>query len=112
VSLVDAAVGETVLALPFSHHAVSSPFYATGPIYIREDAEEASLNVNEIPQQLKTRTLSIRAYNKSSMMINAKICNGGQLNEYINLLFNDAKVDYLHIHFAAPGCYSCAVYRV
>ena len=41
VSLVDAEVGETVILLPFTHHDVSSPFRATGPIFVRSGASTA-----------------------------------------------------------------------
>lgn len=35
VSLADAEVGETVLAVPFVHHDVASPYRASGPVFTR-----------------------------------------------------------------------------
>lgn len=36
VSLQDAQQGETLLLLPYEHHAVAGPYRASGPIYVRE----------------------------------------------------------------------------
>lgn len=36
VSLADAEIGETVLLLPYIHHETSSPYKASGPIFVRE----------------------------------------------------------------------------
>ena len=38
VSLEDAEVGETVLLLPYTHHETTSPYKASGPIFVREKA--------------------------------------------------------------------------
>src|SRR5918996_6612343 len=62
VSLADAEVGETVLFLPFTHHDVSSPYRAAGPIFIRSGAATASPSAGEIPAMFRHRLLSIRAY--------------------------------------------------
>src|SRR5216684_6641260 len=49
VSLEDAAPGERVLLLPFTHHDVASPYRASGPIYVREAAKTAQLLPGEVP---------------------------------------------------------------
>src|SRR5207244_12139960 len=43
VSLVDAEPGERVILLPFEHHDVCSPYRASGPIFVREEARQADL---------------------------------------------------------------------
>ena len=48
VSLKEAEVGERVLLIPYKYHNVKSPYQASGPIFIRENAETAELNINEI----------------------------------------------------------------
>ena len=50
VSLVDAAVGETVLLLPYEHQAApGSPYRSSGAIFVRQGAEQAQPGVNEVP---------------------------------------------------------------
>lgn len=111
VSLVDAEVGETVILIPFVHHDVASPYRASGPIFVRRLAETASPAVNEVPGMLRHRTLSVRAYDGAGMMMDAAVVNGTEIETPIRRLFADARVSYLHIHNAGPGCYNCRVVR-
>ena len=111
VSLADAEVGETVLLLPFTHHDVSSPYRASGPIFVREGVSTASPSVNEIPTMFCHRQLSIRGYDAASMMVSADVVEGSVLEGTIRTLLADENVSYLHIHNARPGCYNCRVVR-
>ncbi|MBI3407856.1 MAG: DUF1203 domain-containing protein [Planctomycetes bacterium] len=109
VSLVDAEPGERVILLPFEHHDVASPYRASGPIFVRERAQQADLDVNELPEVVRHRLLSIRAYDHAGLMIGAEVAEGRDLEVQIGCFFADAKVAYLHLHNARPGCYSCRV---
>ncbi|WDE14004.1 DUF1203 domain-containing protein [Thalassomonas haliotis] len=112
VSLIDARVGEQVLALPYSHHDVDSPYRASGPVFVRLNAQSHLPAINEIPEVVKFRLLSLRAYNHEHMMIYALVTPGGELKAAIETMFAREQVAYLHIHNANPGCFSCAVHRV
>ena len=112
VSLEDAQVGERVLLINFTHHKVDSPYRASGPIFVREKAQTAQCAPNVIPSMLINRTLSLRAYNASNHMVTACVVEGKCLVENIKRIFEQEAVDYLHIHNAGAGCYSCAVYRI
>jgi hypothetical protein len=111
VSLVDAEPGEEVILVPFTHHDVTSPYRASGPIFIRVKAETAKLEVNEIPPLLRSRLLSLRAYDRGAMMVTADIVAGDELEQHISRLFADKRVEYLHVHNARPGCFNCEVRR-
>lgn len=111
VSLTDAAPGERVVLVPFTHQHADSPYRASGPIFIREAAQQASFGVNEVPELLRLRLLSVRAYDADGLMVDADVVDGRELESVINRLFNEARVDYLHIHFARPGCFACRVHR-
>lgn len=111
VSLIDAEPGETVLLVPFTHHDVTSPYRASGPIFVRANARMARPAINEIPAMLRSRLLSIRAYDKAAMMIGADMVNGSELEEHISRFFDDKRVEYLHLHNAHPGCFNCRVER-
>jgi len=112
VSLADAEIGETVLLLPYVHHDVSSPYRASGPIFIRAVAETARLAVNEVPEMLRSRLLSLRAYDGSATMIEAEVVPGTELEDAIRRMFSNGQASYLHIHNARPGCFKCRVVRV
>ena len=111
IGLADAEIGETVILLPFAHHDVDSPYRASGPIFVREHAKEARLFINEIPDVVLTRTMSVRAYDKDSMMIDAAVVPGSEIKGHIEKLFADPRIEYLHLHNAGAGCYSCKVER-
>jgi hypothetical protein len=111
VSLQDAAAGETLVLLPFTHQPADSPFKASGPIYVRESAREAAPRANEVPALLRLRMLSLRAYDADALMVGADIVDGKELESAIDRLFADPAVAYLHVHFAKPGCYACRIDR-
>lgn len=111
VSLSDAEPGEDVLLVPFTHHDVASPYRASGPIFVRVNAQTINLEVDEIPTMLRSRLLSIRAYDAAAMMVAADVVEGDELEKHIWRLFGDTRVDYMHLHNARPGCYNCEVRR-
>ena len=112
VSLVDAAVGETVLLLPFEHHASTSPYRASGPIFVRQLARQARLADNAVPPRFRTKRLSVRAYGTNGDLVAADLAAGDVLEPCIEAMFRRAEVDFLHLHHAAHGCYLCGVERV
>lgn len=111
VSLVDAAVGESVLVLSHPHHEVATPYRGVGPVYVRERATQAVPAVGEVPDSVRRRMLSFRAYDAQGMMRAAEVAEGSQLEAIVTGLFADESVAYLHLHNAKPGCYSCRVDR-
>ncbi|MDP2572136.1 DUF1203 domain-containing protein [Vibrio penaeicida] len=111
VSLKEAEVGEKVLLVPFKYHDVLSPYQGTGPIFIRENAETAQLDINEIPEILTKRLLSVRAYNSENLMIHAETVQGEEFKTSIRNQFLNGEVAYLQIHNANPGCFNCNVLR-
>ncbi len=44
VSLVDAAVGEELILVPFAHQPASSPYRASGPVFVRKAARPCKLD--------------------------------------------------------------------
>lgn len=109
VSLQDAAVGETVILTHFEHHAVASPFRASHAIYVR-DVEQATVAPNVVPAMLRTRLLSVRAFDRGGMLVGADVVDGREVEGVIERLLANAA--YLHVHFAKPGCFAARVDRV
>jgi hypothetical protein len=111
VSLADAEPGEEVLLIPFTHHDVDSPYRASGPIYVRVHARTARPGVNEVPEMIRSRLLSIRAYDAGAMLVASSVAEGRELEAHLERFFSDPRVAYLHLHNARPGCYNCRVER-
>ena len=110
VSLTDAEVGEEVLLINYEHLPVDSPYRASHAIYIRV-GEETCDAVDRVPAMLRSRLLSLRAYDASGMMTSADVVDGTELESGIGKLFSDERASYLHVHFARPGCYAARVDR-
>ncbi|MEL1263126.1 DUF1203 domain-containing protein [Pseudoxanthomonas putridarboris] len=111
VSLVDAAVGETLLLLPYLHHDAAGPYRASGPIYVREAAGVSAVFRDELPPSFPRRLLSLRAYDGDGGMRDADVVEGQAARSVIERMLADARIAYLHIHNARPGCYACRVDR-
>jgi len=111
VSLRDAAVGETVLLLNYEHLPVAGPYRSSHAIFVRQGATEARLAVNEIPQLLQIRLLSVRSFDRSGMMIDADVVPGQELAAAINRMLCQNTSAYLHVHNAKPGCFAARVDR-
>jgi hypothetical protein len=112
VSLVDAEPGETVLLVNYEHLPVNSPYRSSHAIYVRKGARTAMLAVNEIPEVLRSRLLSVRAFDMSGMMVAADVVDGQALEAVLQNLLARDEVSYLHLHNARPGCYAARVDRV
>ena len=112
VTLADAEPGESLLLLNYQHLAdESSPYRAKGPIFVREAAREGRAVVDAVPDYLAKRLLSIRAYDRDGMMLEADVVDGSELSPMIERMFAIAGVDYLHAHFARRGCYAARIDR-
>jgi hypothetical protein len=111
VSLRDADPGERVILLSFKHQAAHSPYQAAGPIFVRENAEDVMIPTNTVPELLRTRTLSLRAYDANDLMTEADVVDGREIEDFLARMFENARVSYVHVHFARPGCYACRVDR-
>ena len=111
VSLTDAEVGEEVLLINYEHLPVDSPYRASHAIYIRAGEETCDI-VDCVPTTLRSRLLSMRAYDAAGMMTAADVVDGSELENRIGKLFSDERAQYLHVHFARPGCYAARVDRI
>ena len=112
LSLRDAAVGESSILLHYAHHtAATSPYRASGPIYVREGVTQTASFVNHVPAQQRIRLLSVRAYDADGIMVDAEVLPGENLEALIARYFARDDVAFLHAHNARRGCYSCRIDR-
>jgi Protein of unknown function (DUF1203) len=111
VSLTDSREGDELLLVNYEHHDVQSPYRMRFAIYVRK-GEESYHAINEVPEQLRIRTLAVRAFDNLGMMIGWELVDGKDLEAAIERLLANSQSAYLHIHYAAPGCYAARVERV
>jgi hypothetical protein len=110
ISLTDATPGDEVILTNYEHHPVNTPYRMRFAIYVRK-GEKTYDEVDEIPEQLRKRSLAVRAFDASGIMVGWELVEGASLEAAIKRLFADPRAAYLHIHFAAPGCYAARVER-
>ena len=111
ISLADAEVGENVILVNFEHQPGNSPYRSSHAVFVREQAEQAFPTVGEVPEVLKIRLISIRAFDKKHHMVAADVVDGAFLEEAIPAMLDDPAADYLHLHHAKQGCFAARVTR-
>lgn len=111
VSLEDAEVGEEVILVHYEHQPADSPFRSSHAIYVRNNVAQSFLKAGEIPDLFVHRLMSVRAFNADHIMIDADAVEGTQLEPVLNRILDDPQVDYIHLHYAKPGCFAARVER-
>jgi hypothetical protein len=109
VSLQDAVPGEPVLLLNHCHLDVDTPYRATGPIYIRAGAVRAVPAPGEVPPMLRSRLLSLRAYDARGFLRDADAVPGSELEPALRRLLAEPRIARVQLHFAKTGCFACEV---
>ena len=111
ITLEDAEPGETLLLLNWRHLDADSPYRSDGPIFVREGATATRELRNAIPQQQRSRLLSVRAYDAGGWMRDAEVVEGIALEALVERFLADPRVAFLHAHNARRGCYACSIER-
>jgi len=111
IELRNARRGEALLLLNHTHQPANSPYRSSHAIFIREGATEACEVSDEVPEVLRTRTLSLRGFDEREHIASAVLVEGTVLDEAIERLFAMSSVRYAHVHYAAYGCYAARIDR-
>jgi hypothetical protein len=111
IEMRDAEPGESVLLINYTHQPADTPFRSSHAIYVREGAQTAYDAVNEIPEVLRRRVISLRAFDAEHMLADADLADGTALEGLIARLFANPEAAYLHAHYAKPGCYAARIDR-
>ena len=110
VSLTDSKPGDELILVNYEHLPVASPYRMRFAVYVRK-GDETYDRIDEIPEQLRRRMLAVRSFDAKGMMLGFHLTDGRELESAIGKLFSEPGAEYLHVHFAAPGCYAARVDR-
>lgn len=110
VEMRDAEPGEALLLLNHVCQPADTPYRATHAIFVREGAGKAYDSVGEVPDVMRRRLLSLRAYDAGGWMLDADVVEG-DVEGLIARLFANPDVAYIHAHNARRGCYSGRIDR-
>jgi hypothetical protein len=112
VELRDLSPGETALLVHYVHQPADTPFHASHAIFVREGATDAYDRVDEIPEVLRIRPISLRAFDARHDMIDADLAEGRDaLGALVQRFLANQAVAYLHAHYARRGCYAARIER-
>jgi hypothetical protein len=111
IELRHARAGETVLLVNYVHQPAASPYRASHAIYVLEGATTPAEFTDVVPEPLRTRILSLRAFDERHMMIDAALADGKFAEDAITKLFENPATAYIHAHFATRGCYAAYIER-
>ncbi|MEJ1161180.1 DUF1203 domain-containing protein [Prosthecomicrobium sp. N25] len=113
ITLADAEVGEELVLLNYTHQPTRSPYGARGPIYVRRRGLElgAALARGTVPAAIARRLLSVRAYDRAGLIVDAEVVEGTELAALAPAWLGREAVDVLHVHFARRGCFAAVVER-
>ncbi|MDR7330975.1 DUF1203 domain-containing protein [Roseateles asaccharophilus] len=111
VELRDTTASETVLLVNHEHQPADTPYRSRHAIFVREHAGAAFDAVDTVPDALRRRLLSLRAFDAAGMMVDADVTDGHEAEALIARLLARPEVDYIHAHYARRGCYAALIRR-
>jgi hypothetical protein len=111
IEMRDADIGQRLLLLNHICQPADTPYRASHAIFVREGAEQAYDRIDQVPQVMRMRLLSLRAYDAGGMMLDADVVDGSGVEAIIARFFGNSAVAYIHAHNAKRGCYSGRIDR-
>jgi hypothetical protein len=111
IELRDLEVGERVILLNYEHQPADTPYRSRHAIFVREGADRATDVLDTIPDAMKIRPISLRAFNEAGDMVDADLVDGTALSPLIERFLGNRDVAYLHAHYAKRGCYAARIVR-
>lgn len=112
IELRDLDPGETAILVNYVHQPAETPYHASHAIFVREGAAAAWSADGKVPEVIRRRMISLRAFDAAGDMTAAELVDGRALEGAIDRLFADPAADYLHAHYAARGCYAARIDRI
>jgi hypothetical protein len=111
IELRDAEVGESVLLVNYAHLPDDGPYRSSHAIFVVEGAERTFDAVGVVPEVLRSRMLSLRAFGDDGLMVDADLVDGREVEGLIARFLANPAVTYLHAHYAKRGCFACRIDR-
>jgi len=111
IELRDLEIGEKALLLNYMHQPADSPYRSSHAVFVLEGAKTAFNVMDEVPDVIRRRLISLRAFSWDGYMLDADIMEGTEIENVINRFFENSDVAYLHAHYAKFGCFAARITR-
>lgn len=110
--LRDAEAGEPLILVSHDPYTTDSPYRSRSPIFLHERHCGVPEDLTTLPEQLSLRQLSVRAFDRDEMMIDAAVIDGTDLDAHLRRFFEEPATNQVHIHNATRGCWATSVSRL
>lgn len=111
IELRDLDIGETAILINYEHQPADTPYRSRHAIFVREGAMAAATLHDALPEVMRIRPISLRAFDAAGNMRDADLAQGDALEPLIERFLADPAVAYLHAHYAKRGCYAGRIIR-
>ena len=111
IAVRDLEIGETAILINYEHQPADTPYRARHAIFVSETATEPLDLLGSIPEAMRIRPISLRAFGWNDEMLDADLVPGTDLIPLIARFFAVSDVAYLHAHYAKRGCYAARIVR-
>jgi hypothetical protein len=111
IEMRDAEYGQTLLLVNHIYQPADTLYRGMHAIFIREGATDTYDRVNQVPEVMRVRLLSLRGFDKIGMMLDADVVEGSEVERVIQRMLSNSEISYIHVHNAKRGCYSGRVDR-
>jgi hypothetical protein len=111
IQLDDAKADEPLLLVNHVSHDGNNPYRASHAIFVSETAPEALSYEDEIPPALDRRILSLRAFDRAGMMVDAALAQPGEADPIVRRMLANEAVDHVDAHTATRGCFMARAVR-
>jgi len=111
IELRDAEPGENVLLLNHAYLDLGSPYDGRHAIFVREGATERYDECDRVPDAMRRRLMSVRAFDAAGTMLDADVVDGRDIESLIERLLANPAAAFLQAHHAKRGCYAARIER-
>ncbi|MGO4705826.1 DUF1203 domain-containing protein [Microvirga sp. 2MCAF38] len=112
ISLKRVDPGQELLLINHVHQPTpTSPYRASGPIFVSRSAESGVYR-DELPPILKDRIVSLRAYDSAAFIVDAAVSESADAKPVIERFFGNPEVAHIDAHFAGRGCFAARIERL
>ena len=111
IAVRDLEIGETAILINYEHQPADTPYRSRHAIFVSEAETEPLDLLDAVPEAIRSRPISLRAFGSDDEMIDANLVAGADLIPLIERFFAVPDVAYLQAHYARRGCYAARIVR-
>jgi Protein of unknown function (DUF1203) len=102
--------GEQIALISYQPSSLGGPYAEVGPVFIHVD-ECPGFAGPEFPGDFRDRRAVLRPYDAAGLMLDGVLAEPGTSEKELTRLFEDPRVDLVHVRNVIAGCWNFSVRR-